>query len=139
MTENKRMSICGLLDVLDTGISLSTCHMEYSIQGDVLEDLVKCLEELEHYRAIGTVKGYERAIQSSIENYNLYREYKAKVQEYEEIGTVEEFKALKKNEPKGITGEWIFKNDGAYGKRRAYCSACGKRSGIGGIESNQKK
>ena len=38
-----------------------------------------------------------------------------------------------------VHGEWIFKNDGAYGKRRAYCSACGKRSGIGGIESNQRK
>lgn len=36
-------------------------------------------------------------------------------------------------------GQWIFKNDGAYGKRRAYCSVCGKRSGIGGIESNQRK
>ena len=36
-------------------------------------------------------------------------------------------------------GKWIFKNDGAYGKRRAYCSVCGKRSGIGGIESNQRK
>ena len=38
-----------------------------------------------------------------------------------------------------VHGEWIFKNDGAYGQRRAYCSACGKRSGIGGIESNQRK
>jgi hypothetical protein len=38
-----------------------------------------------------------------------------------------------------VHGEWIFKNDGAYGKRRAYCSACGQRSGIGGIESNQRK
>lgn len=48
--------------------------------------------ELGKYRAIGTVEGYERAIQSSIENYNLYREYKAKVQEFEAIGTVEEIK-----------------------------------------------
>ena len=64
----------------------------------------------------------------------------AKLDKLESIGTVEEFKALKeKSVEKGITGEWIFKNDGAYGKRRAYCSACGKRSGIGGIESNQKK
>lgn len=38
-----------------------------------------------------------------------------------------------------VHGEWIFKNDGAYRKRRAYCSVCGKRSGIGGIESNQRK
>lgn len=38
-----------------------------------------------------------------------------------------------------VHGRWIFKNDGAYGQRRAYCSVCGKRSGIGGIESNQRK
>ncbi len=38
-----------------------------------------------------------------------------------------------------VRGEWIFKYDGAYGKRRAYCSACGKRSGIGGIIENQMK
>ena len=38
-----------------------------------------------------------------------------------------------------VHGEWIFKYDGPYGRQRAYCSACGKRSGIGGIESNQKK
>lgn len=36
-------------------------------------------------------------------------------------------------------GKWIFKNDGAYGKRRAYCSVCEKRSGIGGIIENQMK
>ncbi len=40
---------------------------------------------------------------------------------------------------KVVLGEWIFKNDGAYGKTRTYCSACGKRSGIGGIVSNQLK
>lgn len=38
-----------------------------------------------------------------------------------------------------VHGKWKFYNDGAYGKRRAYCSVCGKRSGIGGIESNQRK
>ena len=52
-------------------------------------------ETLKQYRAIGTVEGYERAIQSSIENYNLYREYKAKVQEFEAIGTIEELQDLK--------------------------------------------
>ena len=65
--------------------------------------VIKALEDLEQYRAIGTVKGYERAIESSIENYNLYREYKAKVQDFEAIGTIEEFKALKeKNVAKKI-------------------------------------
>ena len=38
-----------------------------------------------------------------------------------------------------VHGGWIFKFDGPYGRERAYCSACGNRSGIGGIESNQRK
>ncbi len=59
MTENERMSISGLLDVLNTGISLSTCHMEYAIQSNVLEDLIRCLEELEQYRAIGTAEEFK--------------------------------------------------------------------------------
>ena len=51
---------------------------------------IEALEEVQQYREIGTVEGYERVIESSIENYNLYREYKAKVQEYRAIGTIEE-------------------------------------------------
>lgn len=57
-------------------------------------------EEIQQYRATGTVEGYELAIQSSIENYNLYREYKAKVQDFEAIGTIEELKALKEYKAK---------------------------------------
>ena len=48
------------------------------------------------------MEGYERAINSSIENYKLYREYKAKVQKFEAIGTIEEFKALKDAEKQGL-------------------------------------
>lgn len=36
-------------------------------------------------------------------------------------------------------GEWIFKYEGTYNSRRAYCSVCGERSGIGGIKENQMK
>lgn len=36
-------------------------------------------------------------------------------------------------------GEWIFKYEGTYNSRRAYCSVCGNRSGIGGIKENQMK
>ena len=60
-----------------------------------MREILEALEEIQQYRAIGTVKGYERAIQISIENYNLCREYKAKVQEFEAIGTVSEFRELK--------------------------------------------
>ena len=63
--------------------------------------IIDDLKLLNQYKEIGTVEGCKRAIEISKENYYLYLEYKAKVQEYEAIGTVEEFKALKeKNEPK---------------------------------------
>lgn len=55
-----------------------------------VKDVIEVLEEIQQYRAIGTVEGYERAIEVSKENYRLYLEYKAKVQAYEAIGTVEE-------------------------------------------------
>lgn len=35
--------------------------------------------------------------------------------------------------------EWIDKPTGAYGRMQSWCSACGKHSGIGGIESNRHK
>lgn len=38
-----------------------------------------------------------------------------------------------------VHGEWIFKIEGTYNSRRAYCSVCGKRSGIGGNKENQMK
>jgi hypothetical protein len=36
-------------------------------------------------------------------------------------------------------GEWVFRNEGTYGRTRCYCTACGKHSGIGGIRANQLK
>ena len=36
-------------------------------------------------------------------------------------------------------GEWIDKPTGAYSRMQSWCSACGKHSGIGGIESNRHK
>lgn len=73
----------------------------YKDRLECIDKAIQALAAIQTYRAIWTVEGYERAIESSIENYNLYREYKAKFQEYEAIGTVEEFKALKeKSEPK---------------------------------------
>lgn len=38
-----------------------------------------------------------------------------------------------------VHGRWEIRNDGTYGRARAYCTACGKHSGIGGIRSNQLK
>lgn len=42
-------------------------------------------------------------------------------------------------EPEQRHGRWIIKPHGSYRQLRAFCSACGKHSGIGGIESNQRK
>ena len=36
-------------------------------------------------------------------------------------------------------GKWIDKPTGRYGQWQSWCSACGKRSGIGGIKSNRHK
>lgn len=36
-------------------------------------------------------------------------------------------------------GKWIDKPTGSYGRMQSWCSACGKHSGIGGIESNRHK
>lgn len=62
---------------------------------EVCEVAIKSLEEIQQYRAIGTVEGYEKAIQATTEYYLLMKEYKSKVQDFEAIGTIEEVKALK--------------------------------------------
>lgn len=36
-------------------------------------------------------------------------------------------------------GEWIDRPTGAYSRMQSWCTACGKHSGIGGIESNRHK
>ena len=50
-----------------------------------------------------------------------------------------EIHAMNQKEPEMRYGEWIIKPHGSYGQLRAFCSACGKHSGIGGIVSNQRK
>jgi len=93
MTENEALKLVESMQIA------KECEMVRTY--DLKATLIKALEDIQAYRAIGTVEGYERAIKSSIENYNLYREYKAKVERFEAIGTVEEFKALKeKSDPK---------------------------------------
>lgn len=114
MTENEALKLMESIQISHD------CEMIKTL--DFQGTVIRALETLQQYKAIGTVKGYERAIQSSIENYNLYREYKAKVQEYEAIGTVEEFNALKE---KSVAKKPIVKKD-AYGDIDAYyCPDCG--------------
>ena len=49
------------------------------------------------------------------------------------------FRAVNAGYRKQSEGEWIDKPTGAYGRMQSWCSACGKHSGIGGIESNRHK
>lgn len=56
---------------------------------------IEALEKVQQYEEIGTVEGYEKAIQATTEYYLLMKEYKSKVQDFEAIGTIDEFKALK--------------------------------------------
>ena len=95
MTENEVFEEihkdCGSLKICDyKNTGCSDCIIRQT-----LIKAEKAIEEIQQYRAIGTVEGYERAIQTSIENYSLYKEYKAKVKQYEAIGTVEELKEAK--------------------------------------------
>lgn len=118
---------------------------------EVKEICLNAIEEVQQYREIGTVKGYERAIQISIENYKLCGEYKAKLQEHESIGTVSEFRELKeKAKPKktiekqnpysekvGFNSDMLCPNCGAYvgywmegmgteADQMKYCCDCGQ-------------
>lgn len=92
MTENEAKNV--LDNVWDFAI------LSDDESGDILEKAIdianKALEEIQQYRAIGTVEGYEKAIQATTEYYLLMKEYKSKVQDFEAIGTIDEFKALKK-------------------------------------------
>jgi len=89
MTENERQAVLrdiryGYMDVWDS-----------LIMDELFKQIEEEHKEIQQYKAIGSAEGYERAINLSIENYKLYREYKAKVQEFEAIGTIEELQELK--------------------------------------------
>ena len=62
------------------------------------EMAINALSEIQPYRAIGTVEGYENAIKAYTETYILMKEYKSKLKDFEAIGTIDEFKALKKKQ-----------------------------------------
>ena len=121
--------------------------VDYGISLDLA---VIALEEIQQYRAIGTVAGYERAIEISKENFRLSMEYKAKVQEYEEIGTVEEFKALKekadlyeqafylllKDDCKRLPEGWTGSIDELYvGRKQFYLDKVEKTKVLGRIKT----
>lgn len=97
MTENEAIK------ELETSIDLAKmCTQNYERKREVeaYNMAIKALEEIQQYRAIGTVE----EIKATIENLNkVLLEHKDKLAPYVNIGTVEEFKALKdKSEPKKL-------------------------------------
>lgn len=89
---------------------------------------IEALEEIQQYRAIGTVEGYKRALEISKENFRVSMEYKAKVQEFEAIGTIEELKVLKEKSV-GKKAEWIFDDFTAKFGKPYRCSNCDEEFG----------
>ena len=94
---------------------------------------IKALEEIQAYRAIGTVE----------EIYNMLKvlnrtvsEIHSEVSKYQSIGTVEEFKALKeKSEPKKVLKRGDFYKcpvcNHWVGFRYVYCDGCGQKLDFG--------
>lgn len=106
-----------------------------------IETAIQALAEIQQYRAIGTVEGYENAINAYTETYILMKEYKSKLQDFESIGTVDEFKAFKE---KSVAKNVIAKKDGDHtfyfcpkckivvgnsftGHIAEYCKCCGQK------------
>lgn len=92
---------------------------------DIMDICVKALEEIQQYRAIGTVEDIQLI-------FSLCKDLERIVKKYEAIGTLDEFKVLKeKNEPKKIVrfedgdkcpicNHWV-------GFRYDYCDGCGQK------------
>lgn len=91
MTENEAIKVIN--DKYETFFALSTTNV-FDI---AMATAIKALEEIQQYRAIGLTPELIEAMQGH--NVALIND----LGEYQAIGTVEEFKALKeKNEPKKI-------------------------------------
>ena len=116
MTENESVLI-----TLQNAIECATDN----ITREDLEMMVKCLEELQQYRAIGTVEELKTAMKyvSLAKKHGTVGMAIDACAEYESIGTIEEFKALKeKNEPKKVIVKGVMGFDG----EEAYCCpTCG--------------
>lgn len=105
MTENKAIKILNIHRTLNNG---------YNAEVETIDIAVKALEEIQQYRAIGTVEEIEPYVRlaeklnlcdlvrenARLENKIRFLEvYKNKLKEYESIGTVEECqKAMEKQE-----------------------------------------
>ena len=146
MTENERKAIDTLQDMITEGQS----NGDVIVARDDEEELntaIQALEEIQQYRAIGTVE----EIQQKLKNMSLVIDTdRDLLNRYIAIGTIEEFKALKeKNEPKkptekelpyseevGLNSEWHCPACGSYvgyftegmnePEQMEYCNVCGQ-------------
>ena len=131
MTENEAKFLEKLDELAnDTEVDMySVANLNFFFE-ESANTIRKLIEEIQQYRAIGTVEGYEKAIQSSMEYYNLMKEYKAKVDELEAIGTIEEFKALKeKSVAKKVAYQGEHEkcpNCGSFHVFGKHCTECGQ-------------
>ncbi len=103
MTENESLTA-----TLQNAIECATDD----ITKEDLEMMVKCLEELEQYRAIGTVEDWKRLIEKEATE-------RRKLAEYFMLGSVEEFKALKE---KSVAKKVVTKGQGH--EADCYCPNC---------------
>lgn len=92
MTENE------IIETLEIEKAYMDSHAGRS-QSEALKYAIEAVQEIQQYRAIGTVEQLEWCKDAS----HWKELFKEKLEKYEAIGTVEEFKALKeKSEPKKI-------------------------------------
>jgi len=60
-----------------------------------MDEILEALKIASKLQEIGTVEGYELAINESIDKHNLMVVYKDRLKEFEAIGTIEELQDLK--------------------------------------------
>ena len=90
------------------------------------EVAIRALEEIQQYRAIGTVEECKLAIDESIDKHNLMVVYKDRLKEFEDIGTIEEFKDLKEKSVAKKPHSISIAND--IGNSMVECPICHARS-----------
>lgn len=114
------MTVDDMKNIVITFVNIAEEQLEeksFREMDDAGTEILKALDELEQYEAIGTVKVFETVIKSQMEYFNRMREY-------EKIGTVEEFRELKeKATPKKI-GRCVFYKEMGYATPWQ-CLTCG--------------
>lgn len=95
MTENECVETLQYLLGYENAVDKGELESPNNLNSQEKEALQMIIEEIQQYKAIGTVEGYENAIKAYTETYILMKEYKSKLKDFEAIGTIEEFKALK--------------------------------------------